>query len=147
MIAPHIRALHKGRRHLEHELRIALSSFRVLSRVATAILLLLLLSVTAAAAGNSLRCQGRLVEIGDSPNKVREACGEPQHIQSEEIYPDTWISRYYDDEHERYHAPYLIQGPIRLEIWTYDFGSNRLPYYLHFENKRLLRIASGRRNP
>lgn len=114
---------------------------------ATVLLLLLMLSTPGNAARDSLRCQGRLVEIGDTPEEVQDTCGPPQHSQREEIHPDTWISRYYDYEHERYRAPYLIKGPIRREIWTYDFGSNRLPYYLHFENDRLIRIEIGRREP
>jgi hypothetical protein len=128
----------------EHNKDIHHCSFAVL-RLATAILLLLSLSITGATAGDSLRCRGRLVEIGDTPDEVRELCGPPDKISSEERYPDTWVSKYGYDQYGRPLLPYLIEGPIHYERWTYDFGTNRLPYELYFENARLIRIESGRR--
>jgi len=104
-----------------------------------------LLVPQAARAQNSLRCQGRLIEIGDRPEEVRDLCGAPVDVHSEERYPDAWISKYDYDSYGRPRLPYLIEGPIHYEKWTYDFGTNRLPYYLYFENGRLIRIESGRR--
>lgn len=99
----------------------------------------------AAMARDSLRCQSRLVEIGDTPQEVRELCGAPEDVYTEERYRDAWISRYEYDAYGRPRLPYLVRGPIHYERWTYDFGTNRLPYYLHFENGRLVRIESGSR--
>jgi hypothetical protein len=112
---------------------------------AVVLIVFLMLTPAVAAARDSLRCQGRLVEIGDTPDEVRALCGPPDKISSEERYPDTWISRYDYDQYGRPRLPYLTEGPIHYEKWTYDFGSNRLPYYLHFENGKLTRIESGRR--
>jgi len=117
-----------------------------LLRLAAAVLVLsLAFPATFAGAGDSLRCQGRLVHIGDTPDEVRELCGPPGAISSEERYPDAWISKYDYDSYGRPRLPYLIEGPVHYEKWTYDFGRNRLPYYLHFENGKLIRIESGRR--
>lgn len=137
-------ALPKGRICCDHHKDIHHCSFAVL-RLATAILLLLSLSLAGATAGDSLRCRGRLVEIGDTPDEVRELCGPPGDISSEERYPDTWVSKYDYDQYGRPRLPYLIEGPIDYERWTYDFGTNRLSYDLYFENARLIRIESGRR--
>lgn len=112
---------------------------------AVVVLVSTLLVPQAAAAQDSLRCQGRLIEIGDSPDDVRELCGPPTDIHSEDRYPDAWISKYEYNPYGRPRLPYLTQGPIHSEKWTYDFGINRLPYYLHFENGRLVWIESGNR--
>ena len=102
-----------------------------------------------AVAGDSLRCHGRLVEIGDTTEEVRSICGEPEDIRREKLHPDSWISKYDYDSYGNPRLPYLIKGPVNLERWTYDFGSNRLPYYLDFENGRLIHFETGirRRHP
>jgi hypothetical protein len=115
--------------------------------VTAALLLSLVFPTTNAGARDSLRCRGRLVQIGDTPDEVRTLCGPPDDIASEERYPDAWISKYDYDPYGRPRLPYLIEGPIHYEWWTYDFGSNRLPYDLLFENAKLIRIESGRRQP
>ena len=116
-----------------------------LQRMAIVLLILGTLPPATATARDSLRCGSRLVEVGDTPQEVRELCGAPAHIYTEERYPDAWISRYEYDPYGRPRLPYLVQGPVHYERWTYDFGTNRLPYYLHFENGRLDRIESGSR--
>lgn len=127
--------MYKGRQHIKP----------VLGGAAAVMLILGILFPTASLARDSLRCQSRLVDIGDTPQEVRELCGAPADIYTEERYPDAWISRYEYDPYGRPRLPDLVKGPILYERWTYDFGTNRLPYYLHFENGRLVRIESGRR--
>lgn len=94
-------------------------------------------------AQDSLRCRNRLVEIGDPSQEVRKLCGAPDNVHMEERFPDAWISKYEYDPYGRPRLPYLIDGPIHYERWTYHFGSNRLPYRLYFENGFLVRIESG----
>ena len=95
------------------------------------------------ASERTLRCQGRLVSIGDTAAEVREKCGEPHRLSFREEDRDTTVARIFDYETERYQAPVRVDKPIRVEVWTYDFGSNRLLRTLHFENDRLIRIESG----
>ena len=95
--------------------------------------------------GRSLRCAGKLVMIGDYQADVSYKCGEPDHVETYGLYPDTWIADRYDYHDDRYKAPYLLKGPLVREVWTYQFGPNRLPYYLHFQNGRLRRLETGRR--
>jgi len=49
----------------------------------------------------------------------------------------------FDYESERYLAPKLIIGPIKMERWTYNLGSNKFIRYLEFQNGRLIRIITG----
>ena len=97
----------------------------------------------AAAVETTFRCGGGLVSVGDSSAKVFEKCGEPTNESKWEEGHNTYISQIYDYEKERYQLPELIKGPILMELWTYDFGSNKFIRYLHFANGRLIRIEMG----
>ena len=96
-----------------------------------------------AGADRTLRCSGRIVSIGDTRAEVRSKCDEPDHMERWEEDDDTWVSQLYNYETERYEAPELIKGPIQMERWSYDFGSNRLKYELLFSRDKLIRIESG----
>jgi hypothetical protein len=96
-----------------------------------------------AASETTLRCGGGLVSVGDTTAKVFEKCGEPTKESKWEEGHNTWISQIYDYEKERYQLPELIKGPILMELWTYDLGSNKFIRYLHFANGRLIRIETG----
>lgn len=101
------------------------------------------LHTDAAAVETTFRCGGGLVSVGDSSAKVFEKCGEPTKESKWEEGHNTYISQIYDYEKERYQLPELIKGPILMELWTYDFGSNKFIRYLHFANGRLIRIETG----
>jgi hypothetical protein len=103
------------------------------------------LHTDAAAADTTFRCGGGLVSVGDTTAKVFEKCGEPTKESQWEEGHNTYISQIYDYEKERYQLPELIKGPILMELWTYDLGSNKLVRYLHFANGRLIRIETGER--
>lgn len=120
--------------------------FRVTIQMARITLFILpVLMAAHADAQDSLRCRNRLVEIGDPSQEVRKLCGAPDKVYREERFPEAWISRYEYDPYGRPRLPYLTDGPIHYERWTYHFGSNRLPYRLYFENGYLVRIESGRK--
>lgn len=95
------------------------------------------------ASQRTLRCQGRLVSIGDSRSEVRQKCGEPDRISERQVTEGTTVARIFDYETERYQAPERIDTPIRLESWVYDSDTTRLARTLHFENDRLIRIETG----
>ena len=98
---------------------------------------------TAAFADRALRCQGRLVYIGDLKADVLSKCGEPDQIEQWEENPHGDTSQIFDYEKERYQLPKLIKGPILVERWTYDLGSNRFTRYLIFQNGELIKIERG----
>ena len=97
-------------------------------------------------AGQEGPCPKCKAKIKIPAKKVVKKCGEPDHVETREVYPDTWISKQYDYQDDRFKAPYLLRGPILQELWTYRFGPNRLPYYLHFQNGRLTHLETGRRH-
>ena len=105
--------------------------------------LILVMALSAEASGRSLRCDGRLVMVGDFEHEVVAKCGDPQQIETYADLPDEWVSRHYDDHEERFKAPYLLRSPINREVWTYQRGPNHLPYYLYFDKGRLTRMEIG----
>jgi hypothetical protein len=111
--------------------------------ILAALLVQLWLHNDVAADETTLRCGGGLVSVGDTTAKVFEKCGEPTEESKWEEGHNTYISQIYDYEKERYQLPELIKGPILMELWTYDFGSNKFIRYLHFANGRLIRIEIG----
>ena len=88
---------------------------------------------TIASADRALRCQGHLIYIGDLKADVISKCGKPDHIEQWEENPNGHTSKIYDYEKERYQLPELINGPILVERWTYDLGTNRFIRYLFFQ--------------
>ncbi|KJS31479.1 MAG: hypothetical protein VR64_11875 [Desulfatitalea sp. BRH_c12] len=96
-----------------------------------------------AVADRSIRCQGRIVSIGAFIDQVQNKCGDPDHIERWEEGHRSAISQLFDYETERYLAPKLIIGPIRMERWTYNPGSTQFIRYLFFQNGKLIRIETG----
>ena len=90
-----------------------------------------------------MRCQGRLVSIGDTVSDVLDKCGEPDEVNQREEIHNSYVSQIFDYEQDRYIAPKLIKGPIMVELWTYDFGPTRFIRYLRFENSKLIHIEAG----
>jgi hypothetical protein len=86
---------------------------------------------------SALQCEGRLASIGDSQWEVKETCGEPAHIEeSIEVIPKL----FYDEiRHIYVHTPVYVTK----SIWTYNFGSTRLIYFLTFRENILVKIETG----
>jgi hypothetical protein len=103
----------------------------------------ILAAMADAGADSALRCGNRLVSIGAPPAEVAGKCGEPVHIEQWEEGGDGYVSQLFDYETERYLAPRLIKAPLRMERWTYDFGTNKFIRYLTFQNGRLIKIQTG----
>jgi len=110
---------------------------RVLSLLSLLPVLLFHNTVTAE---KTLRCQNRLVYLGDTKAKVLDKCGDPDQLDQWEEDHNSYISQIYDYEKERYIAPKLIKGPILMERWTYNMGSNKFIRHLYFQNAELTKI-------
>jgi hypothetical protein len=97
-----------------------------------------LLAANAAQAEDAMRCGTRLASTGDTKYKVRQICGEPADISvvGATREPRLWYYgyRYY------YLDPPWIDVPV--EVWTYNFGPNKLMRRLRFEGEELVDIAS-----
>ena len=96
-----------------------------------------------------LRCGTKLVHRGDSRAEVIHKCGEPDSV---EIWEEERIQRdYYHastfshrlGEYYWYREPFLVKELIRIEEWTYNFGSTRFIRFLRFENGLLRDISLG----
>jgi len=97
------------------------------------------------AADSYLRCQGRLVSIGDTKAEVLDKCDHPDKIDQWEEEHNSTISQIYDYKTERYIAPKRIIQPIQMERWTYNMGANKFIRYLYFQNGELIKIETGER--
>jgi len=95
-----------------------------------------------------LRCNGRIVQIGDKTSQVVNKCGHPDHIeysQEEHIGENYYFMHKYDRSKENPHVPFIAKKTIQVEEWTYNFGPTKLIRYLTFENDRLIKIELGDR--
>ena len=97
------------------------------------------------AADRYLRCQGRLVSIGDTKEEVLDKCGKPDKRDQWVGDQNSTISQIYDYKTERYMAPKVIKQPIQMERWTYNMGPNKFIRYLYFQNGELIKIEIGER--
>lgn len=94
-------------------------------------------------ADSTFRCQGYVISVGDTRASVLNKCGEPDQTEQWEAGGPNLIFQYYDYEHERYIAPKMIHGPLQMERWTYNLGTNKFLRYLLFQNGELITIDTG----
>ena len=112
----------------------AIDRARLLSAERASIALLSLTALPAAA--DSMRCGSKLIAEEDSIEKVLYLCGEPASKYR------TWIvrqPRYYVGSNE-YSFPGEEDVPV--DLWTYDFGPNKLMMRLRFVAGRLESIET-----
>jgi len=83
-----------------------------------ACLALLLLPTVALA--DSMRCGSRVINEGDSIDKVQQYCGEPAERSR------TYVERQprFEVGGQEYSFPGTEEVPV--DLWTYDFGPNKL---------------------
>ena len=90
-----------------------------------------LLLLAAGAPAQALRCDGRVVDVGDHAIQVRERCGEPFWIDA---YTEVLVRGEYGPLEQRVERP--------VEAWYYNFGPNRLLRRLLLVDDRLVREDS-----
>jgi hypothetical protein len=85
---------------------------------------LVLLPVIAYA--DSMRCGSRVIKDEDTIEKVLDACGEPAKRER------TWIQR--QPQYEMGGREYSFPGreDVPVDLWTYDFGPNKLMRRVRF---------------
>ena len=106
-------------------------------RARTAVLgALVAASIASPAAADTLRCGSRIIKEGDTQDKVLAVCGEPAQ-QSR-----TWIERapQYELGGQWYSYPGTEFVPV--DLWTYDFGPNRLMQRVRFVAGLLVSIET-----
>ncbi len=96
---------------------------------ATALATLLVLSGTADAYG-SLRCKGRLIDVGDAAAAVLRLCGEPAKRIVTQVPVRTGTLRGFTQ----------FAGVVAAEQWVYDRGYGKFPAVLHIDEGVIRRI-------
>ena len=82
----------------------------------------------------SLRCDGKIISGGATRAEVAAFCGEPVQV----------------DQKSAYYRPIAsstgnLPNPVievQVEVWTYNFGPNRLMQRIRFEDGVVARIES-----
>ena len=84
-----------------------------------------------AASADSMRCGSKLMTDGDPSDKVMALCGPPAAIERREILRP-W----------GYHRDVTVHSTyeVAVELWTYNFGPNKLMYRLRFEDGLLVEV-------
>lgn len=100
--------------------------------------------------GGSIRINNRVIETGMSKGKVFLLAGEPEWKSTystgdyghSEALGDP-VGLFSDDStFVGYAGSFDLIGPVVVEEWLFDQGSNRLMQILRFENERLVSIKS-----
>jgi hypothetical protein len=97
----------------------------------------LLASLPGLALGQSLRCSDKIISTGSSRYEVAALCGDPQQIEHKTIY--NTVSGGVPGQ------PNLAGGSsveIQVELWTYNFGPNKLMQRIRFEDGVVVHIQS-----
>lgn len=89
------------------------------------------LLAASAASADSMRCGTKLLTDGDPVDKVAALCGEPAAIERREI-----LRPYGYQRGILVHSSYEVS----VELWTYNFGPNKLMYRLRFEDGLLVDV-------
>ena len=91
-----------------------------------ALLLASALLLSSAASADTLRCGSKLISEGDPIEKVRQYCGEPTATKR------TWITRQPRFEYGGQEIPFEGTEDVPVDLWTYDFGANKLMRRIRF---------------
>jgi Protein of unknown function (DUF2845) len=80
----------------------------------------------AGAQADTLRCGSRLITEGDPIDEVLASCGEPAQRKR------TWITRQPRFEYGGREVPFPGEEEVPVDLWTYDFGANKLMRRIRF---------------
>jgi hypothetical protein len=78
------------------------------------------------ATADSFRCGNKVITEGDLIEEVREYCGEPTETKR------TWTSRQPRFEYGGQEIPFEGFEYVPVDVWTYDFGPNKLVRRIRF---------------
>jgi hypothetical protein len=99
--------------------------------------LALLCCVPGLAMSQSLRCSNKVISEGSSLLEVASFCGDPAQVQRKSIFNN--VSAAVPGQSA------LVAGSaieIQVELWTYNFGPNKLMQRIRFEDGVVVRIES-----
>ncbi len=93
----------------------------------------------------ALRCEGRIVSVGDTPMQVVQKCGQPDHIETRQETRHIKDHRSYKHHRSKgwHKPPYYKTEVIQIEEWIYNLGPTRFMRHLTFMSGRLEKIETG----
>jgi hypothetical protein len=105
----------------------------------------LLLAAVSHGMASDFSCGSKIITIGDYRYDVLRKCGEPSHV---EVWEEVRLRGdfgpgLFETRIGFHRSPLFLTGPVTVEEWVYNLGSNRFIRYLRFENSRLIRITDG----
>src|SRR5262245_60048638 len=98
--------------------------------------LALLCCLPGLAMSQSLRCSDKIISEGSSLFEVASLCGDPAQVQRKSIFNNVSAAMGRSS---------LVAGTsveIQVELWTYNFGPNKLMQRITFEDGVVVRIES-----
>jgi hypothetical protein len=99
------------------------------------------LAAAPARAEDSMRCGSKLISVRDGKDKVRSLCGEPSSVSFQGVIRRAARYEYgYGYGRYDYYGPGVIDMPV--EVWTYNFGTNKLLRKLRFVGDELDEIRT-----
>ena len=84
------------------------------------------LLIASGASADSVRCGSKLITEGDTIEEVQQYCGEPTETKR------TWITRQPRFEYGGQEIPFEGSEDVPVDLWTYDFGPNKLVRRIRF---------------
>jgi len=93
--------------------------------------------VPALALAQSIRCGTKIIGVGATRGEIIAKCGEPTQVERKVAYTGGSISTG--------GQPSLTSGTtveVQIEVWTYNFGSNKLMQRVVLEDGIVVRIES-----
>ena len=75
---------------------------------------------------DSFRCGSKIISEGDTIEKVLQYCGDPTERER------TWMRRQPRFEYGGQEIPFEGTEDVPVDLWTYDFGPNRLIRRIRF---------------
>lgn len=85
-----------------------------------------LLLLPQVASADSFRCGSKIIGQGDTIERVLQYCGEPTEKSR------TWLRRQPRFEYGGQEIPFEGTEDVPVDLWTYDFGPNRLMRRVRF---------------
>jgi hypothetical protein len=97
----------------------------------------LLVLLPALAHGQTLRCSDKIISTGSSRAEVAALCGDPAQVDHKTLYNNVSAASAGQTS-----VVTGTSGEIQIELWTYNFGPNKLMQRIRFEDGVVVHIES-----